>query len=60
MNDNKDVELYCGKPNEPGDQDGIVTSARFHSPHGIANMGSTWLIATLEISLADLSVTLAL
>ena len=41
MDGNEDLELYCGKPNEPGNQDGIVTSARFHSPHGIANMGST-------------------
>ena len=44
MNGNEDVELYCGKPNEPGNQDGIVTSARFHSPHGIANMGSTLIV----------------
>ena len=44
MNDNEDVELYCGKPNEPESQDGIVTSARFHSPHGIANMGSTLIV----------------
>ena len=44
MNDNGDVELYCGKPNEPGSQDGIVASARFHSPHGIANMGSTLIV----------------
>ena len=44
MNDNEDVELYCGKPNEPGSQDGIVTSARFHSPHGTANMGSTLIV----------------
>ena len=41
MDGNEDLELYCGKSNEPGNQDGIVTSARFHSPHGIANMGST-------------------
>ena len=40
----QDVELYCGKPNEPGNQDGVVTSAKFHSPHGITNMGSTLIV----------------
>ena len=44
MNDNEDVELYCGKPNEPGSQDGVVMSAWFHSPHGIVNMGSTLIV----------------
>ena len=48
MNDNEDVELYCGKPNEPGSQDGIVTSARFHSPHGIANLRSTLIVCETE------------
>ena len=59
MNDNEDVELYCGKPNEPGSQDGIVTSARFHSHHGIAKMGQLLMFAKLKISLSDLLVTLA-
>ena len=48
MNDSEDVELYCGKPNEPGNQDGIVTSARFHCPHGIANLGSTLIVCETE------------
>ena len=38
------MELYCGKPNEPGNQDGVVTSAKFHSPYGISNMGSTLIV----------------
>ena len=41
---NEDVKLYCGKPNEPGNQDGVVTSAKFHSPYGITNMGSTLIV----------------
>ena len=44
MKDNEDVKLHCGKPNEPGNQDGIVTSAWFHSLHGIMKMGSTLVL----------------
>ena len=44
MNDNEDVELYCGKPSQSGNQDGIITSARFHYPHGIVNLGSTLIV----------------
>ena len=42
----EDVEFYCGKPNEWGNQDGIVLSARFHLLHGIANMGSTLVVCS--------------
>ena len=38
------VEHFTGKANEPGAEDGVVSSARFHSPHGIANMGSSLFI----------------
>lgn len=38
------VERYSGKASEPGNADGVVSSARFHSPHGIASMGSTLFI----------------
>ena len=38
------VEHYSGKANEPGNEDGVVSSARFHSPHGIANVGFSLFI----------------
>ena len=38
------VKHYSGKANEPGNEDGVLSSARFHSPQGIASMGSTLLI----------------
>ena len=60
MKDNEDVELYYGKPNEPGNQDGIVTSAWFHSPMALRTWDQLWFFVTLEISLSDLLVTLAL
>lgn len=39
MDTNVAVEHYSGKANEPGNEDGVVSSARFHSPHGIASVG---------------------
>ena len=38
------VEHYSEKAYEPGNEDGVVSSARFYSPHGIASMGSTLFI----------------
>ena len=51
MKDNEDVELYCGKPNEPGIQNGIVTSACFHSPMALWTWDQLWFCATLEIAI---------
>ena len=48
MNDNEDVELCSGKSNEPGNRDGIVTSASFHSPHGIASIGSIFIVGLFQ------------
>ena len=44
------VENFTGKANEPGAEDGVVSSARFHSPHSIANMGSSLFICDSKIS----------
>ena len=38
------VEHFSGKCNEPGNEDSVVSSAKFHSPHGIASMGCSLII----------------
>ncbi|PFX13053.1 hypothetical protein AWC38_SpisGene22905 [Stylophora pistillata] len=38
------VEHFSGKCNEPGNEDGVVSSAKFHSPHGISSMECSLLI----------------
>lgn len=44
VDNNAIVELFSGKVNDPGNEDGVVSSARFYSPHGIANMGRSLFI----------------
>ena len=38
------VELFSGKVKDPGNEDGVVSSARFYLPHGIANIGRSLFI----------------
>lgn len=38
------VEVFSGKEDVPGNEDGFVLSARFCSPHGIAYMGHSLFI----------------
>ena len=38
------MALFCGQGNASGNQDGVVSSARFHSPHGLVNMGSSLIV----------------
>lgn len=38
------VKLYSGKTDDPGSTDGVISTAKFHSPHGIANMGQSLFI----------------
>ena len=35
------MALHCAEGNASGSQDGVVSSARLHSPHGLVNMGSS-------------------
>lgn len=44
INTNVAVEHFSGKCNEPGNEDSVVSSAKFHSPHGIASMGCSLFI----------------
>ncbi|XP_028514449.1 uncharacterized protein LOC114574924 [Exaiptasia diaphana] len=39
-----EMTLYCGQGNASGNQDGVVSSARLHSPHGLVNMGSSLIV----------------
>ena len=38
------IALYCGQGNASGNQDGVVSSGRLHSPHGLVNMGSSLIV----------------
>ena len=38
------AEHLTGKAYEAGAEDGVVSSAKFHSPHGMANTGSSLFI----------------
>ena len=38
------MAIYCGQGNASGNQDGVVSSARLHSPHGLVNMGSSLIV----------------
>lgn len=38
------MALYCGQGNASANQNGVVSSARLHSPHGLVNMGSSLVV----------------
>ena len=42
------MALYCGQGNASGNQDGVVSYARLHSPLGLGNMGSSLIVCDTE------------